>query len=224
MASTLLAVWLSAVFVAAAPGSSTSWWSPGQGTPLPEFATYDNDQGQLGVLNTSGPLDTKGHPFFEPIGTNGRACVTCHQPSDGMSLSVRSIRERWTATGGKDPLFAAVDGMNCPNLPPDDPAVALAAARARPVPRRAAVAAAASRRHAHRSRVHDRGRARSERLQHGSALRAEQRDADDLGVPPSAPGGQHEVHDAPELRRRPVHRQERHAGGDRIRRRASRRA
>ena len=153
--STLLAVWLSAVFVAAAPGSSTSWWSPGQGTPLPEFATYDNEQGQLGVLNTSGQLDTKGHPFFEPIGTNGRACVTCHQPSDGMSLSVRSIRERWTATGGKDPLFAAVDGMNCPNLPPDDPAFSLAAARARPVPGRAAVAAAASRRHAHRSRVHD---------------------------------------------------------------------
>ena len=119
--STLLAVCLSAVFVAAAPGPSTSWWSPGQGTPLPEFATYDNDQGQVGVLNVSGPFETKGHPFFEPIGTNGRACVTCHQPSDGMSLSVRSIRERWTATGGKDPLFAAVDGMSCPTLPPDDP-------------------------------------------------------------------------------------------------------
>jgi hypothetical protein len=119
--STLLAVCLSAVFVAAAPGSPASWWSPGQGTPLPEFATYDNDQGQLGVLNTSGPFDTKGHPFFEPIGTNGRACVTCHQPSDAMSLSVRSIRERWTATAGKDPLFAAVDGMNCPTLPAGDP-------------------------------------------------------------------------------------------------------
>jgi hypothetical protein len=119
--STLVAVWLSAVVVAAAPPLLTSWWRPGQGTPLAEFATYDNEQGQLGVLNTSGQLDTKGHPFFEPIGTNGRACVTCHQPSDGMSLSVRSIRERWTVTGGKDPLFAAVDGMNCPNLPPDDP-------------------------------------------------------------------------------------------------------
>jgi len=119
--STLLAVWLSAVFVAAAPATSTSWWSPGQGTPLPEYATYQNDQGELGVLNSSGALDTKGHPFFEPIGTNGRACVTCHQPSDGMSISVRSLRERWTATGGRDPVFAAIDGMNCPNLPPDDP-------------------------------------------------------------------------------------------------------
>ena len=40
---TLLAVSLSAVLVAAAPESSP-WWSPGQGTPLPDFATYDNDQ------------------------------------------------------------------------------------------------------------------------------------------------------------------------------------
>ena len=119
--STLLAVALSAVFVAAAPGPPPTWWSPGQGTPLPAFATYDNEQGQLGVLNTSGSFETKGHPFFEPIGTNGRACVTCHQPSDAMSLSLRSIRERWTATAGKDALFAAVDGMNCPNLPPGDP-------------------------------------------------------------------------------------------------------
>src|SRR4051812_8287880 len=118
--STLLGVWLCAVVVAAAPVPSTSWWSPGQGTPLPEFATYQNDQGELGVLNTSGSVDTKGHPFFEPIGTNGRACVTCHQPSDGMALSLQSIRDRWAATRGKDPLFAAVDGMNCPGLPADD--------------------------------------------------------------------------------------------------------
>jgi hypothetical protein len=107
--------------VAAAQGSPRAWWAPGQGTSLPEVSTYDNDRGQLGVLNASGPLDTKGHPFFEPIGTNGRACITCHQPADAMALSVRSIRERWAATGGKDPLFAAADGMNCPSLPPDDP-------------------------------------------------------------------------------------------------------
>jgi hypothetical protein len=107
--------------VAAQPGTPKQWWAPGQGTSLPELSMYENDRGQLGVLNASGQLDTKGHPFFEPIGTNGRACVTCHQPADAMSLSVRSIRERWAASGGKDPLFAAVDGMNCPNLPPDDP-------------------------------------------------------------------------------------------------------
>ena len=107
--------------VVAALGPPRAWWAPGQGTQLSDFATYNNDRGELGVLNASGRLDTRGHPFFEPIGTNGRACVTCHQPGDAMALSVRSVRERWAATGGKDPLFAPVDGMNCPNLPPDDP-------------------------------------------------------------------------------------------------------
>ena len=107
--------------LASAQTGSRAWWAPGQGTPLADFAAYANDRGQAGVLNASGTVDTKGHPFFEAIGSNGRACVTCHQPADGMSLSVRTVRERWDATGGTDPLFAAVDGMNCPHLPPGDP-------------------------------------------------------------------------------------------------------
>jgi hypothetical protein len=108
------------VGLGAQSGPAASWWAPAQGTPLPAFATYANEHGMVGLFNASGVIETKGHPFFEPIGTNGRACVTCHQPSDGMALSVRSIRDRWTATRGKDPLFAAVDGMNCPGLPADD--------------------------------------------------------------------------------------------------------
>jgi hypothetical protein len=122
MASVVLGVVVvTALAAAAQSGSSGAWWAPGEGSPLPAYAVYDNDRGQVGLLNTSGVVETKGHPFFEPIGTNGRACVSCHQPADGMALSLRSVRERWTATGGRDPLFAAVDGMNCPNLPADDP-------------------------------------------------------------------------------------------------------
>ncbi|MFN9431059.1 MAG: hypothetical protein ACK6DX_13040, partial [Acidobacteriota bacterium] len=34
-----------------------------------------------------------------------------------MSLSVDNIRRRWTDTGGQGPLFAAIDGSNCPSLP-----------------------------------------------------------------------------------------------------------
>src|SRR6185436_19423956 len=78
--------------LAAQSSPSRRWWAPAQGTPLAELSTYDNERGQLGVLNAAGQLDTKGHPFFEPIGTNGRACVTCHQPADAMSISLRSIR------------------------------------------------------------------------------------------------------------------------------------
>ena len=116
-----LAVWVGLSLGSSAQNSGHSWWAPGDGSAFAEFATYENERGHLGVLNTSGNQGTKGHPFFEPIGSNGRACVTCHQPVDGMALSVRSVRTRWAATGGKDPLFAAVDGMNCPHLPPDDP-------------------------------------------------------------------------------------------------------
>jgi hypothetical protein len=35
-----------------------------------------------------------------------------------MSLSLKSIRERWEVTQGRDPIFAMVDGANCPNLDP----------------------------------------------------------------------------------------------------------
>lgn len=100
-----------------APLSLAQWWDPGDGRPLPGYVEYTNPLGRLGILNTSGTVETAGHPFFEPLGTNGRACVSCHQPADGMSLSLRSIRERWEETQGRDPIFAAIDGSNCPHLP-----------------------------------------------------------------------------------------------------------
>ncbi|HJR70042.1 MAG TPA: hypothetical protein VKA43_08390, partial [Gammaproteobacteria bacterium] len=113
---TFAAVWLATRAVAG------EWWAPGDGRPLPVEAHYENDAGALGILNTAGDVETRGHPFFTALGTNGRACVTCHQPADAMALSVATVRERWEATGGDDPLFAAIDGRNCPHLPARDPA------------------------------------------------------------------------------------------------------
>ena len=110
------AVWL------ASGAAAGEWWAPGDGRPLPAEAAYANPAGAVGILNTSGPIETRGHPFFEPLGTNGRACVTCHQPADGMALSVATVRERWEETGGQDPLFAGIDGRNCPHLSAGDAA------------------------------------------------------------------------------------------------------
>lgn len=93
------------------------WWSPGEGRVFPAVLDYANGQGSLRTLLVGGPMPTKGHPFFEPLGPDGRACVTCHQPADGMSLSAASARSQWDRTGGRDPLFAAYDGSNCPTLP-----------------------------------------------------------------------------------------------------------
>ena len=101
---------------------SALWWAPGDDRPLPATIEYANDYGRIGLVNTSGTVVTDGHPFFEALGSNGRGCVTCHQPADAMSLSVATIRQRWQDTNGSDPLFAAVDGKNCPNLPQGDPA------------------------------------------------------------------------------------------------------
>jgi hypothetical protein len=96
---------------------SLSWFDAGRRGVLPASSEFDDPRGKLGVLNTGGPTQTKGHPFFEPLGTNGRACVTCHQPGYAMSVSVASLRERWRSTRGADPVFAAIDGSNCPDLP-----------------------------------------------------------------------------------------------------------
>jgi hypothetical protein len=104
----------------AAQDYAGSWWAPGSDRVFPASADYPNAHGSLRVLLTGGPMETKGHPFFTAAGPNGRACVTCHQPADAMSLSAATAQARWDATGGKDPLFAAYDGSNCPSLPQGD--------------------------------------------------------------------------------------------------------
>jgi hypothetical protein len=100
-------------------GLASYWITPGETLSLPAQSRYRNSAGELGVLYAHGPLTTAGSAFFAPLGTNGRACVTCHQPASGMGLSLDTIRRRWRESQGKDPLFAAVDGSNCPNLPQD---------------------------------------------------------------------------------------------------------
>jgi hypothetical protein len=99
--------------------ASAGWIEAGKGGRLTVEMSFANPGGRVGVLLTSGAIDTAGHPFFTPIGSNGRACVTCHQPANAMSLSVDTLRARWRATGGRDPVFAAIDGSNNPSLPQD---------------------------------------------------------------------------------------------------------
>lgn len=110
---------LGAAALTAQYGPGRIWWDAGRGGILPWDETYDDPDGQVGIANAKGPVHAEGHPFFEPLGKNGRACITCHQPSNAMSLSVATIRQRWRETGGRDPLFAAIDGSNCPDAKQD---------------------------------------------------------------------------------------------------------
>ncbi len=102
--------------------ASERWWAPGDDRPFPASIDYTNETGVSRIISATGAFSTDWHPFFEPFGPHGRACVTCHQPSDAMSLSTQTITERWDATDGADPLFAAIDGSNCPSLPQEDKA------------------------------------------------------------------------------------------------------
>src|SRR5690606_24345293 len=56
--------------------SSREWWSPGDALNVPEWAEYENEHGRLGMLNADGAFSTAGHAFFEPVGANGRACIS----------------------------------------------------------------------------------------------------------------------------------------------------
>ena len=38
----------------------TSWVEPGSGASLPREMLFENSLGRLGVLNATGPIDTKG--------------------------------------------------------------------------------------------------------------------------------------------------------------------
>jgi hypothetical protein len=118
----LLLTWGTAVFRVTAQSADTApagWIEAGKGGRLAAEMRFANPQGRLGVVLAGGAIDTQGHPFFTALGSNGRACVTCHQPAYAMSLSVAALRERWRATGGRDPVFAAIDGSNNPSLPQD---------------------------------------------------------------------------------------------------------
>jgi hypothetical protein len=89
---------------------------------LPNLFPFLGPTGVISIYNTNGPIDeSSNNPFFHSLGTNGRACGTCHLASDAFGLGVRSIRQKFFRSEGTEPLFAAVDGANCPDNSSDDP-------------------------------------------------------------------------------------------------------
>lgn len=112
-----LAAAAGALTAAAAQDSALDWWDADESRELSEHRVYPNAAGMIGLYNADGPVSATDHPFFTALGSNGRACVTCHQPAEAMSVSAETIARRWEETKGADPIFAAIDGANCPNLP-----------------------------------------------------------------------------------------------------------
>src|SRR5579875_1633617 len=63
-------------------------------TFIPNGTLFLNPSGASQTYSTvGGGIDETG-PFFQSLGTNGRSCGSCHQPSDGMSISALNVQLR----------------------------------------------------------------------------------------------------------------------------------
>ena len=100
-------------------------WSQG-GIPkvIRQNEVFPNPHGWLGNHNKPGQTITASNAFFQDLvkintgkSVNGRSCVTCHNPPSGMGLALTNIQRRFR-TNLNDPLFAPVDGANCPSAVP----------------------------------------------------------------------------------------------------------
>lgn len=78
---------------------------------------FTNANGAARVVTVDGTTIDQNNPFFQSLGTNGRACVNCHQPSAAMTITPPQIQAVFNATNGTDPLFRLNDGSNGPNAP-----------------------------------------------------------------------------------------------------------
>jgi hypothetical protein len=70
--------------------------------------------GQLRTFTTNGVIDFD-NPFFADLGTNGRACITCHRPDQGWTITPQDVQRRFAESRGADPIFRTNDGSNCEN-------------------------------------------------------------------------------------------------------------
>jgi cytochrome c peroxidase len=88
---------------------------------IPNLFPFLDPTGLVSTENVNGRID-ENNAFFQSLGTNGRSCATCHIAGDAFGLSATDVQFRYLGTRGRDPLFASVDGANCPSGKPGNPA------------------------------------------------------------------------------------------------------
>jgi cytochrome c peroxidase len=90
-----------------------------KGGAAAKLESFPDAAGIFETLSTTGRIDRRG-AFFQSLGTNGRTCGTCHVPDQAFGLSAAAAWRTFGHTRGHDPLFASVDGANCPDVRRDD--------------------------------------------------------------------------------------------------------
>ena len=80
---------------------------------IPQLLSSFDPSGATETYNLGAPTTTSTNAFFQSLGTNGRACVTCHEPRSAWGVSAASIQQRFYMSQGNDPIFRVVDGATC---------------------------------------------------------------------------------------------------------------
>lgn len=83
---------------------------------IPQFFQVSDPTGFISTFTPGGAVPTANNAFFSSLGSNGRRCDSCHSPQAGWAMNPALAQATFQETQGQDPLFAPVDGSNCPNL------------------------------------------------------------------------------------------------------------
>lgn len=98
--------------LAGAPG-------PAAQESIPNNHPERNPGGKAATFSTQGSVVLTGE-FFQPQGTNGRSCASCHVPEEAWSITPGTLQHMFDETGGTHPVFNPLDADN-PNQLPANP-------------------------------------------------------------------------------------------------------
>jgi cytochrome c peroxidase len=81
-----------------------------QGT-IPNNHAIRNASGEAATFSTQGAVNLTGQ-FFRAQGANGQSCASCHIPEDAWSITPATLQRLFDETGGRHPVFSALDANN----------------------------------------------------------------------------------------------------------------
>src|SRR5262249_28434153 len=105
-------IWGTLLAAAIGSGGRVAPAGPGKRAML----VFENAAGPMGTFSLPRDIDEQ-KPLFQDLGTNGRRCVTCHQPENAWTITPQSVQQRFLASHGSDPIFSSNDGSNCEGNP-----------------------------------------------------------------------------------------------------------
>lgn len=80
-------------------------------TSLPNNIPQRNPGGYGATFSSQGEVDLTGE-YFQPQGSNGRSCATCHLPEEAWAITPGTLQRLFDQTGGMHPIFNRLDSNN----------------------------------------------------------------------------------------------------------------